>query len=115
MGQLLEACNRVVGAGAELAWLPPDAVEGAGVTGWIDLPIWVPPHGEMAGLHDGDVSAAYGEGLTIRPVHETVADTWQWLQAAGIPQPQTDRPPLGLPAEVEDALLAAMHTASEPS
>lgn len=114
MGQLLEACNGVVAAGAELVWLPPDAVEAAGVTGWIDMPIWVPPRGEMAGLHDGDVSAACDEGLTCRPVHETVADTWQWLQAAGRPEPRTDRGPLGIRPEVEHALLAAAHTASGP-
>jgi 2'-hydroxyisoflavone reductase len=107
MGQLLEASNDVVGEGAELVWLSPEVIEAAGVSGWIDLPIWVPPTGEMAGLHDGDVSAAYAEGLTCRPVRDTVADTWHWLQAVGCPEPRGDRPPLGLPPEVEQALSAA--------
>ena len=108
MGQLLEACNEVVGQGAELVWLSPEVVQAAGVTGWVDLPIWVPPSGEMAGLHDGDVSRAYAEGLTCRPVHETVADTWRWLRTAGRPDPRPDRPPLGLSDDVERALSDAM-------
>lgn len=112
MRQLLEACNDIVGAGADLVWLSPEVVEATGVSGWTDLPIWVPPRGEMAGLHDGDVSAAYAEGLTCRPVHETVSDTWQWLQAAGRPAPRTDRPGLGLRPEVDRALLAAAEPGS---
>jgi len=107
MGQLLEACNAVTGAAAELVWLAPDVVEAAGVTGWTDLPIWVPPSGELAALHDGDVRAAYAGGLTCRPVVETVADTWGWLRTAGRPAPRADRPPLGLPPDVEQALAAA--------
>ena len=107
-GQLLQACNDVVGAGAELVWLSPEAVQAAGVVGWTDLPIWVPPRGELAGLHDADVSAAHAEGLTCRPVHQTVADTWGWLQEAGPPRSRTDRPPLGLRPDVEESLRAAV-------
>lgn len=110
-GELLNACNDVVGQGAELVWLSPDSVQAAGVTGWVDLPIWVPPTGEMAGLHDGDVSAAYAEGLSCRPVQDTVADTWLWLQTAGHPEPRTDRPSLGLSPDVERALVAAADAA----
>lgn len=105
IGDLLEACNDVVGADAELVWLPPDIVEACGVTGWMDLPIWVPPQGELAGLHDGDVSAAHDAGLTCRPIHDTVADTWRWLQEAGSVATRADRPAVGLSPEVEQALL----------
>ena len=113
MGQLLDACNDAVGQGAELVWLPPEAVQAAGVTGWVDLPIWVPPTGELAGLHDGDVSAAYDEGLSCRPVQDTVADTWRWLRTAGHLEPRGDRPPLGLAPEVELALTAAADAAAQ--
>lgn len=108
MGELLEACNDVVGNRAELVWLSPDAVLAAGVTGWVDLPIWVPPTGEMTGLHDGDVSAAHAAGLRCRPVRDTVADTWGWLRQAGRPEPRRDRPTLGPTPEVERALVSAM-------
>ena len=59
------------------------------VAPWTELPIWLPPTGEFAGLHDGVVSAAYSAGLTCRPVAETVADTWAWLQGEGLPAQRT--------------------------
>lgn len=104
---LLEHCVRVTGADAELVWLDPDVIEAAGVSGWTDLPIWVPPTGELAGLHDCDVSAAHAAGLRCRPMQETVADTWAWLQREGLPEPPTNRAgELGLSAEQEARLLA---------
>jgi 2'-hydroxyisoflavone reductase len=60
----------------------------------------------QAGLHDGDVSAAYAEGLTCRPVEETVADTWRWLQAEGDPPP--GRLEHGLNPETERRVLASL-------
>lgn len=111
MGSLLDACADTVGSGAELVWLPLEVVEAAGVTGWVDLPIWVPPEGEIAALHDGDVTAALDAGLACRPVEETVADTWAWLQAVGAGRPQP-RAPLGVSPEVEQALTAAMDALS---
>jgi len=106
MGELMELCRKVTGSDAELAWVSPEAVAAAGVAPWTELPIWLPPTGEYAGLHDGDVSAAHAAGLTCRPVAETVADTWAWLQDEGLPAPaHPDRAPIGLDAEAEARLL----------
>jgi nucleoside-diphosphate-sugar epimerase len=107
IGALLDHAVAVTGSVAELVWLSPDAVEAAEVSGWTDLPIWVPPTGEMAGLHDCDVSAAYSAGLRCRPMEETVADTWDWLQREEPGKAPTDRAGrLGLTAEQEERLLA---------
>jgi nucleoside-diphosphate-sugar epimerase len=106
IGALLDDCVAVTGSDAELVWLSPEDVEAAGVSGWTDLPIWVPPTGELAGLHDCDVSAAHAAGLWCRPVEETVADTWAWLRREGTPTPPTDRAgEIGLSAEQEQRLL----------
>jgi hypothetical protein len=59
-------------------------------------------------MHDGDVSAAYAAGLRCRPVAETVADTWDWLQTEGWPPPRPDRPPNGLDRAREEAVLAGL-------
>jgi nucleoside-diphosphate-sugar epimerase len=107
MGELLETCVDVTGSRAELAWAPPEAIEAAGISGWTQLPIWVPPTGELAGLHDGDVSAAYAQGLHCRPIAETVADTWEWLQQ-GYPSSGADRPLLGLARDVEARVLESL-------
>lgn len=105
MGSLLETAVRVTGSDAELVWVSPEVIEEAGISPWIELPIWLPQDEEYGGMHDADVSAAYAAGLTCRPMPETVADTWAWLQAEGDPAPRPDRPGLGLDAEKERRVL----------
>ncbi|MGW1428433.1 NAD-dependent epimerase/dehydratase family protein [Streptomyces sp. NPDC002431] len=106
MGRLLEACVRVTGSGAELRWVPEEAILAAGVEPWSDLPVWLPPGELYDTLHRGDVERAYAAGLRCRPVEETVADTWRWLEKLGGRAPQRpDRPAVGLDPEVEARLL----------
>ncbi len=107
IGELLDACVAATGSDAQLAWTSPEVLEAAGVSGWTELPIWVPPTGELAGLHAGDTRAAYGEGLRCRPVGETVLATWRWLQEEGFPEPPTARGARGLDADKEQAILSA--------
>ena len=106
--QLLETALEITGADAELVWATPEQVAAAGVEPWTQLPIWVPPTGELAGLHAADVTRALAAGLVVRPVRETVADTWAWLRAEGWPTPRADRPPVGLDPDVEARVLAAL-------
>jgi nucleoside-diphosphate-sugar epimerase len=107
IGALLDHCVTVTGSDAELVWLDPDVIAAAEVSGWTHLPIWVPPTGELASLHDGDVSAAFAAGLRCRPMEETVADTWAWLQREGTPTSPSDRAgQIGLTADQEERLLA---------
>lgn len=108
MGELLEECVRVTGSSAELVWLTPEAVEASGVAPWTALPIWTPPTGEMAALHDCDTSAALEAGLRCRPVAETVAATWAWLQREGIRVTRDDRPRTGMDEAAEQRLWDAV-------
>jgi nucleoside-diphosphate-sugar epimerase len=104
IGALLSEAVAVTGNRADLVWLTPEQVESAGASGWTELPIWVPPTGELAALHDGDTSAAHRVGLRCRPMAETVADTWAWLQREGYPGDV--RPDTGFGPERESRLLA---------
>lgn len=106
-GQLLALCCQVTRSDAQLVWVSPEQVEAAGIAPWTEMPIWVPPTGDYAGLHNGSVKAAVREGLRCRPVQETVRDTWAWLQAEGEPPPRTDRLE-GLSPAREAAALAAL-------
>lgn len=108
MGELLDACVRVTGARAELRWTEPSVVLDAGIQPWTQLPVWVPVGSDMHdALHRADVSHAVAAGLRCRPVSETVADTWTWLQGIGGVAPQRpDRPPVGLPPHLETKVLA---------
>ncbi|MET9500329.1 NAD-dependent epimerase/dehydratase family protein [Streptomyces sp. NPDC006622] len=109
MGALLEACVRVTGGPAELRWTAPETVLDAGIEPWTHLPVWVPPGSDMHdALHSADVSRAVATGLTCRPVGETVADTWRWLQEIGGEAPRRpDRPRNGLDPELEAKVLGA--------
>ncbi|MEU1621253.1 NAD-dependent epimerase/dehydratase family protein [Streptomyces sp. NPDC005722] len=105
-GELLAACAAVTGSDAELRWTDPEAVLAAGIEPWSELPVWLPPGELYDTLHTGDVSRALATGLRCRPVTETVADTWQWLNSLGGTAPQRpDRPTVGLdPAKEAKAL-----------
>ena len=105
MGALLDEVHAVTGSDAELVWVDPATVEAAEVSPWTELPIWVPPTGEYVGLHSCDVSAAYASGLRPRPMPETVADTWAWLQREGVPERATDRAGGPMDADAEARLL----------
>ncbi|MFF8482917.1 NAD-dependent epimerase/dehydratase family protein [Streptomyces antibioticus] len=115
MGELLEACVRATGAdtaaGAELRWTEPKIVLDAGIEPWTQLPAWVPPGSDLHdALHSADVSRAVTAGLSCRPVEETVADTWRWLESLGGVAPQRpDRTVKGLDPQVEARVLAATH------
>lgn len=116
-GELLDACVRVTGGAAELRWTAPEVILDAGVEPWTQLPVWVPPGSDMHdALHAADVSRAVATGLTCRPVEETVADTWTWLQDIGGTAPQRpDRTGKGLHPEVEAKVLAAAAEAAKGS
>lgn len=108
MDELLACCLEETGSEATLEWVTPEQVEAAGVQGWTDLPIWAPPTGELAVVHDADTDRAEAAGLTCRPVGETVADTWAWLQAEGYPEAPSGRGgAIGLTAAQEAALLGS--------
>jgi 2'-hydroxyisoflavone reductase len=82
MGELLQACADVVGSTARVTWLAEGRLRAAGVEPWVELPIWVPADDELAAMYDMNVERAVAAGLTCRPVADTVADTWKWLQHA---------------------------------
>jgi 2'-hydroxyisoflavone reductase len=108
MASLLEAAIAATGSDARLVWASPEVILAADIQPWTELPVWLPPDGEAAGLHTGDVAAVMAAGLTCRPVEETVADTWAWLQAEGDPPAASGRPAHGLDPDREREVLASL-------
>ncbi|TDC57952.1 reductase [Actinomadura sp. KC345] len=106
MSELLEACIRTTGSGADLVWTPPQRILEAGIEPWTDLPIWLPPGEAYDMMHRASVAKAVSTGLRCRPVRETVTDTWKWLQSIGGQAPQRpDRPMVGLAPGKEAEVL----------
>ena len=107
LGGLLRTCVEVVGADVELVPVPDEQLLAAGVQEWAHLPLWVPAP-TAATLWDVSTDRARDLGLASRPVRDSVADTWAWLQTLDAPpQPPPGRPGPGLPVELERTLLAA--------
>ncbi|MEX5718900.1 NAD-dependent epimerase/dehydratase family protein [Geodermatophilus maliterrae] len=106
-GDLLVLCREVTGGDAQLVPVPEEDLLAAGVEPWRHLPLWLPR--EMARTAwDVGTARARALGLPSRPVRETLADTWAWLQATPHrPPPPHGLPEPGLPAELEAALLAS--------
>ncbi len=104
LGGLLDTCREVTGSDAE--WVPvPDAdLLAAGVDKWVHLPLWLAPETARTAW-EVDTTRARELGLPSRPVRESVADTWAWMQTAGRPQPPAGRELPGLPPELEAELL----------
>ena len=106
MGELLELGNEITGGRADLRWTDPETIAAAGIEPWIELPIWLPPGDLHDLMHRGDVSKALAAGLKVRPVRDTVADTWAWVRTLGdTPVQRADRPRFGLDPAKEAPLL----------
>jgi 2'-hydroxyisoflavone reductase len=85
-----------------------DFLERHGITGWTDLPLWLPPLPGFEGFLNLDVTRAQAAGiLRFRPLVETVRATRAWHRERGAPPLQC-----GLPPERETELLTAWHAAT---
>lgn len=93
-------------------WIPAEFLASQQVAPWSDMPVWVPPVGDEAGVAKTSAARALGAGLAIRPLAETTLDTLRWHLA----RPDAERNSLkaGLSPEREAALLAAWQAASAP-
>ena len=108
MGELLQRGLEATVSGGTLRWVAPETLLAAGVEPWTNLPIWIPEGEGHVTMHEGGTAAAFAAGLSIRPLRETVDDTWAWLQSIGGVAPQRrDRPSLGLDPELESQILRA--------
>jgi nucleoside-diphosphate-sugar epimerase len=109
MEGLLSLCRDITGSTASFTWVDAEFLLGRKVEPWTELPIWVPPIGDLASFYTCDSSLALSSGLICRPVRETVEDTWSWLREnpdwAQVVAP--NRPQVGLDPQRERALLAA--------
>ena len=61
-------------------WIDEAKLAEHGITPWTELPLWIPAtDAESAGFMEFSSARALAEGLTIRPLAETIDDTAAWL------------------------------------
>ncbi|MCC3376137.1 NAD-dependent epimerase/dehydratase family protein [Cohnella sp. REN36] len=86
MQEFLALCAETLNADARLAWLDDEALLAQGAGPWIEIPLWIPGTGEtsdVAHLMSIGIERALGEGLSFRPLAETVRDTADWDATRG--------------------------------
>jgi 2'-hydroxyisoflavone reductase len=117
MRDVLELCREVTGSSASFTWVGAQFLLDNRVEPWTELPIWVPPIGDMAEFYACDSSLALRSGLMCRPARDTVLDTWSWLRDnpdwQQLVAPNRSRS--GMDPEREAALLAAWKDQSPAS
>ena len=86
MESLLDAAVAATGSEARLVWVAPEVIEAAGHRA-VDRAAGLDARrtGRAARCTTGTSRRSTRPGLICRPVEETVADTWRWLQAEGDP------------------------------
>jgi 2'-hydroxyisoflavone reductase len=100
-GEFLETCREVAGPEAELVWTDPQKVAARVEEPWSALPLWPIPGAE--GLF---AIGAERAGLRPRPLRDTIADTWAWLQEEDLDDWRSEVRATGLDPHVERELLA---------
>lgn len=103
-GEVLDTCAHVVGCHPRWVWADARRLAELRLQPWSDLPVWLPPEGDTAGMAHTSVQAALAAGLRLRPLQETVADTLAWF--ATLPAEQRAFSRAGLTPEREAAALA---------
>ncbi|GAA3632821.1 NAD-dependent epimerase/dehydratase family protein [Microlunatus ginsengisoli] len=110
-GDLLAHCMRVTSGDATLVWTDDEVLLRCGVRQWSELPLWR----VSRGVWEVSSSRAEAVGLSTRPLAETVADTWAWMEGGGRIDGRDRAGEVGLSAERELQLLRCLDVrAGEP-
>lgn len=112
LGEVFGLVRELSGSEAEFTWIPDDFLAAHDITPWEELPLWSPSAGAP---HEWDVdqSGAVANGLTCRPLRDSLADTWEWVRGLDALPGRADRPRTGLAPEKERRVLAAWHARAQ--
>jgi 2'-hydroxyisoflavone reductase len=107
MGQLVGDCVQATGSDATPVWMDEGFLFSQGVQPWAELPLWIPDMPETAGFWAVSGASAKAAGLRVRPVGESVRDTWEWLRSGDEVKTAPGAPPVGLSCQKEQQVLTA--------
>lgn len=108
MQRLLEECKRVSDSDAQFVWASEEFLLEQEVAAWSEMPLWLPeeaaPH--LKGFMFISPRKAIAEGLTFRPVGDTIGDTLVWHRTHQANEPLK----AGLNSDKERALIAKLRS-----
>ena len=109
MERLVTTARDTLASDSKIVWMDDAFLVANGITGWMDLPVWVSTSQGMPGLMNTNVDRALADGLTIRPLAETIRDTRAWSVTAA--PADLMKAPAGITREHERELLEAWRAA----
>ena len=102
MGSLLVSSREASLSDSSFVWVEENFLLNAGVTPWVDLPLWIPSSDPaFAGFYNMNINKALKAGLKFRPLSQTVNDTLTWLKT----RPETKKLKVGMDIARETELL----------
>ncbi len=113
MGEMLEEIKTALKSDAQFTWANAAFLEQQKVAPWSDMPVWIPPQGEMGGMGRTSIKKALDKGLTFRPVGETARDTLAWFKT--LPAERQTKLKAGLSPEREKQVLEVWHKREKPA
>ena len=105
IGGMLEGIKAAENSTAKLIWVDTDFLTVQKVSPWSDMPVWVPPRGDMMGFSRTSIKRALEKGLTFRPLAVTTRETLAWFNSQ--PVARQEKLKAGLSAAREAEVLAA--------
>ena len=80
MGEMLAGIRAAMSGSLDIkfTWVPSDFLTSKGVSGWSNLPVWVPSEPGNEGWSRTSVERAVAAGLTFRPLADTAKATIDW-------------------------------------
>ncbi len=104
IGDVIAASTADAREPASVVWAHGTWLESRGLEGWMDLPLWLAPKLGLPGLMNARIDRAVADGLTLRPLAETIAATRTWLETL----PRDRERHAGISRERERELLAEL-------
>jgi len=118
LAQFLTACREVTGGDARFTWVDEDFLLEREVVSFTEMPLWLRKGRD--GLLAMNIGKALAAGLALRPLAETIRETFDWHEClpAGPDDAQVKlyrvEGKAGLSPEREASLLAEWHTRAGP-
>lgn len=107
IGEVFAISKQVSGSDATPIYVDEAFLAEHEVQPWQELTMWIPPSNEgFAHMNETSIEKAKADGLTFRPLADTVRDLLAWHATRDLSQPSA----FGLSAEKEKKVLTAWHS-----
>jgi 2'-hydroxyisoflavone reductase len=112
MGDLIDACKRTIpNADTKLTWVPEDFLFKHWTKDEMGVPPWAPMGGDEPGFSLTPAERAKQAGLKIRPIYDSMRDTYEWFST--LPAERREKLRAGIDPQKEVETLRQWHEARQ--